>query len=372
MRRIALRNHRDADTAADGSPAVVTYSRLSPRAERRWQDDDRAEPVFDAAEVPYLRAEPREGRGPRARGYEQIDPEDFTDEPGRPPRRRAGRGIVLLGAVALAAGGTLLAYAYGVATSLDVPATTTVPANTVVAPEPSLTGGSAVVDTGDTIRRVPLGERPLTDEPASAATKDIGAPPASSGTTAALPPAEAAPAAPPPKPKARPQPAAIQPATGAAAAPEAPVPTAIGSDTPMDGEFAAPVGAQPAISAPVPATIAPPRAASAAAAAQAPAAAAPATTGQGDGTDGLMANIEKLLQRDAPAATAPAPADSAAPGQPAPLGPFAGAQPLPDPNDPNAAAVDQNGQPIPVGPRGRLLLPPADIPGAPASGTGVQ
>lgn len=160
--------------------------------------------------------------------------------------------------------------------------------------------------------------------------------------------------------------------------PEAAAPAPSADGVPMDGAFAAPMGAAPAITAPVPATTAPP-----ATAARAPADAAPApSASKGAGTDDLMTNIEQLLKRDAPTAPA-APADAASPttAGPTALGvPASDALPELPPADDGSFDTTASGDALlPPPPEGtaptgrRVLLPPADIPNQPPAGsTGIQ
>jgi hypothetical protein len=114
-------------------------------------------------------------------------------------------------------------------------------------------------------------------------------------------------------------------------------------ETPRVPPAAAATGAPPAIKAPVPATI------------------APSGTAAGDG---LIANIERILQRDGATAGA---SDQPVAGAVAPVDPaLAGDQPLPVPvPDPDGPVLlDPTSPPVDVGamsppPR---LLPPANIP----------
>ena len=335
--RFRLRRDRDADPAADA--AIVTYSRLPPRSDR-WADPDRREPVLEAEEVPLARGDFRVDRSHRA-----VPAFDNDDTPERPRRRRTGRGVAILGALAFAVGVMILAYAYGLATRLDGPAApASASLGTPVTPDATLTSGSAVVDTGDGVRRIsPDSGSPAAAEPAAT-------------TTAALPPSGAVvqpSSASPPAPRERPAPATEQA--------NAPQPSSE-NGLPMDGEFAAPASGQPAIVAPVPATTTPP---APAAAASTPKTAATPKSDAGSGD--LMSNIELLLKRDGATAGAPdQPAGGgAAPAGPAPLGTLADAPPLPDPNAP---ATDLTAPPADIGPqRPGLLLPPADIPNVPPS-----
>ena len=145
--RFRLRRDRDADPAADA--AIVTYSRLPPRSDR-WADPDRREPVLEAEEVPLARGDFRVDRSHRA-----VPAFDNDDTPERPRRRRTGRGVAILGALAFAVGVMILAYAYGLATRLDGPAApASASLGTPVTPDATLTSGSAVVDTGDGVRRI--------------------------------------------------------------------------------------------------------------------------------------------------------------------------------------------------------------------------
>ena len=239
--RFRLRRDRDADPAADA--AIVTYSRLPPRSDR-WADPDRREPVLEAEEVPLARGDFRVDPSHRA-----VPAFDNDDTPERPRRRRTGRGVAILGALAFAVGVMILAYAYGLATRLDGPAApASASLGTPATPDATLTSGSAVVDTGDGVRRI----SPDSGSPAPAAGEAT--------TTAALPPSGAVvqpSSASPPAPRERPAPATEQA--------NAPHPSSE-NGLPMDGEFAAPAGGQPAIVAPVPATTTPPAPAAAAAA----------------------------------------------------------------------------------------------------------
>ncbi len=345
--RFRVRNEPDVGPATEGA-AVVTYSRLS---RGRRGEAERQEPVLEAREVPYVDGDLR-----------AFDPERAADDLDRPKRgsgrrRRGGFGAVLIGTLALAAGMVILAYAYGVATRVD-------------APTASSAGASASAPAGADTLHATL--------PADDAARSIPAP---GVVPAARVPAEAA------------QPPA---ATHQAAREPAAAPVTGGSDgQPMDGDFALPAadGPQPAPVASAPAAgkavsppatdIAKPRPSKAASAPPAdktpadkkPAAAAsvdskPAAGKPADGTDDLIANIEKLLQRDG--ATVPTPGQPAvnpvAPAGPTsivPAQPAATADPgaLPPLPDPNAAAART--------PLDNRLLPPADIPNVPAAATGT-
>lgn len=352
-----VRNELDSGPAEEG--AIVTYSRLSRRGGRG--SAERQEPFIEAREVPLtddLRAYDPE----RAAGAPLDGPIDDLAEPRRGRRRRGGFGAVILGAIALAAGMVILAYAYGIATRVDVP-------SGAVATTPDDAGPiRATLPADDAARSVPI---------------DGNAPAAPEGDAAAALPAAQSPAE-PPKPHIRSDQTANAPAAASEPA---------GSDgVPMDGDFALPSGgAQPALVAPVPATVTPPapagteKAATPAPVAPAPAKAASAnpadtkptaTKPPGSGDD-LMANIERLLQRDGAAGQ---PGDGAAASSgPMPLVvPPGTAQPgtsvgadglplLPDPNGPVALTP-----PADVAPQqNNRLTPPADIPNV-APGTGAQ
>ena len=359
--RIDVRNEPDSGPASDS--AVVTYSRLS--APGGPAAAERREPYIDAREVPYRDPELRAYDPERAAGTGIDEAIDDVALPrrdhNRGKRRGGGFGTIVVGALALAAGMVILAYAYGVATRVDGPPVTA----GATATDPA---GAATIRTtlpaDDAARSTPV----TGDAPAAAALSPApGAVVPDEDTTAALPSPEVPAArAEPPTPQAAPREAARAPA-------------AAGSDgVPMDGEFALPGavgGAPPALVAPVPTTVAP-AAPEMAPPPPAKAANAPPADGKpGDartgGGDDLIANIERLLARDA------ANGGTAAPGAAQPLGPtpldLAQPMTLDDPNqlpalpDPNAAAVivppaAVGSQPV------KRLIPPADIPGAPATG----
>ena len=263
MRR-RVRNDPDRGPAEEG--AVVTYSRLS--AHGGSGPAERQEPYIEARKVPYGDGDLRAYDPERAAGDGLDAVVDDLDVPRRGKRRGAG-GAVLVGAVALAAGMVILAYAYGIATRVEAPSSAS-----AVAPEgAAATRGTLPAD--DAARSIPVeGNAPaaaLAPAPESAAP--VG------DTSAPLP--------------------AAQPAAAAS-----------GSDgVPMDGDAAQPAGgAQPALVAPVPAT-ATPAAPAKAAETRATASAEPPpvkAAKPADNTDDLMANIERLLQRDATSAAAPA------------------------------------------------------------------
>jgi hypothetical protein len=361
--RFRVRNEPDGGPAADGS--VVTYSRLSTRgrqlaAERQQPAAERQEPFLDAREVPYKDDELRAYDPERAAGSGYDAAVDDLVEPrggrNRGKRRGGGFGAIVIGALALAAGMVILAYAYGIATRVDAP--------------PAIAGASATApDSAGTMR---------TTLPADDAARSVpvtGAAPAAALTPDATPIAPAE----PPKPQIRPEQATAEPAAAAQPA---------GSDgVPMDGDFALPAaagGARPALVAPVPATVAPPAAktASAPAADRKPTAVKPADatavdSKPADSGDDLMANIERILSRDAAKGDAAAQpvSGAAAPAGPAPIVPD---QPLAvsDPNqlpplpDPNAAAAIT--PPADIGPQAPdRLIPPADIPNVAPTGTGA-
>ena len=362
--RSGVRNEPDIGPQVEG--AVVTYSRLSSRGRRAA--DERREPILEAREVPFAEGDLR-----------AFDPERAGDDFEKPPRgrgrrRRGGFGPVLIGTLALAVGMVLLAYAYGVATRVDVPS-----ASTAGAPAPASDGAATIRATlpaaDDAARSIPApGDVPAPRTPDG--TTEAAAPvpdgadglpmdgqfalPADDGAgpAAAIPPAPEV--APPPKPDARPQPSKAAKAAPAEAAPAA---------------------TQPVVSAPASG-----KPAAAASTDNQPAAGAPA-----GGSDDLIANIEKLLQRDGataagagqpaavagqpetvidqPAGFAGQPLDGAAAGGPTsvmPNQPTAGFDPnaLPQLPDPGTLPVTQGGR----------LVPPADIPNVPpaSTGTGLQ
>ncbi len=364
MRR-RVRNEPDPGPMPEGT--VITYSRV-PRDGGR--PAERQEPYLDAREVPYrdddLRAyDPERGRGDVDEAVDEL----VEPRRGRVRGRRGGaRGAVLLGAVALAAGMVILAYAYGIATRVDTPPPTT--GATAAAPD----GADAMRTTlpaDDAARSIPVtGAAPPADSAAAPAA------PADGTTATEPPPARPAATTVPPTPKPQPDQTASAPAAAGAAG------------VPMDGDS----GAQPALVAPVPVNTTPsvPETAPPATAraepppVKKPAAAPTADTGKAadtrkpaNGTDDLMTNIERLLSRDAATAGAanqqPAADAATVPGEPTPIVPQqqAGnaAPPLPDPNAPAAAG------PVPpadVGPPLlNRLIPPADIPNVPPSGTGT-
>ena len=353
--KLSVRNEPDSGPAADG--AVVTYSRLS--APAGPEPAQRQEPYLDAREVPY--------RDPELRAY---DPDRAADTgldgaiddlaaPRRGGKRpRGGFGAIVVGALALAVGMVILAYAYGIATRVDGPPVTA--GATATAPD----GGAAMRTTlpaDDAARSTSV----TGDAPAAALSPAPGAVVPDKDTSAARPALD--------KPAARAEPPTPQAAPREAARAPAAEPSAAGSDgVPMDGDFALPSavgGAPPALVAPVPATAAPAAPTEPTPPAKA-ASAPPADAGTGGGDD-LMANIERLLARDA-ANGGTAQPDAAQPMGPTPLDP---AQPtmLSDPNalpqlpEPNAATAIV--PPADVGPQPpNRLIPPADIPDAPPTG----
>ncbi len=334
--RFRVRNEHD--TGAGDGAAIVTYSRVTPRGGGRRQGE-RQEPVLMAEEmIPPVR--------PDVGGFDRVVPDesyvdfdDFDDEPLRPKRRRRGRGFVLVGALAVAAGMIVLAYAYGVATQVGAPSQPTADgsANAPVAGQPlpqgGLTAGSAVVGTGDSVRVVDTAPPSAPSAPMRGTAAPAGE------TTASLPPADATaqpPKAQPPTPQARPAPAT-------------------------------PAAAAPALVAPVPATSTPPPAATAKAA-------SPAAPDAQSGDSNFINNIESILKRDG--ATAGASGQSgdglATPAGPTPLGGSVGASAS---GDANAASGDTTPPPanaLLLPPADAPLLPPADIPNVPPSGSGTQ
>ena len=316
-----VRNEADDGPAAEG--AVITYSRL-PKTGGRGPAE-RQEPFLEAREVPYGDDELRAYDPERAAVAGLGDAVDDLDAPRRGRTRRRGEfGVVLVGALALAAGMVILAYAYGVATRVDAP--------------PPSAGAAATVPA------------------------DAG------GLRTSLPANDAAQPVPSAGDASVPMPQAAPPARDTAALPPAAAPAAPGADgTPMDGDVGQPTGgAQPALVAPVPTTTTP-------AAAKAPAAKA-ASVKPADSTDDLMAHIESLLAHDVPSADASAQpgASGAASAQPTPIAPTQptalNAPPLlPDPN----AVADAPTPPADVGARpANRLIPPADIPNVPTTNTG--
>ena len=341
--RKRVRNEPDSGPAAEG--AMVTYSRLprgghGPAGPR--EPFERQEPFIEARQVPHRDDDLRAYDPDRAAiGLDgAVDDLDVPRRGRGRKRRRGGFAPVLIGAVALAAGMVILAYAYGVATRVDEPS-------------PLSAGASA------------------------------GAPESAAGTRGTLSGDDAA---------------RSIPVTGEAPAASA----SSGSDgTPMDGDFAQPSGgAQPALVAPVPATATPaqprkPAAQPTTARAEPPAAktgSAPANDAKpADSGDNLMANIERILKRDGATAGASgqpgdSPAASAGPTPLAPAQPAAVAGPAPgvtaqpaavaDPNalpllpDPTAVAVTP---PVDVAPpTDNRLIPPADIPNVTPSNTGLD
>lgn len=353
-----VRNNPEAEPVEG---AVVTYSRLKPRSAAA----ERREPVLDAREVPFANDDLRAYDPERAEGVTFDDGIDDLDETPRRARRRRGvRGAIFVGAVALAAGMVILAYAYGVITRVDKSA----PPSAATAGAPAAVDTRGTLPANDAARAVPVkGEAPAAE----------AARPATAASAPAAAPAQAA--AEPPTPKSRPTPAP-QPAVPATA-------TASGSvGVPMDGDTGQ--AAPPALVAPVSATAtpaAPEKAAPAAAeptrtATTGPAAARPTavkpaeakTSGAKpvDSNDALISNIERLLQRDTPATDASAqPAAGGSAAQPhavaAPTPLAAGQQPVSDPNalpqlpapDTTTAVIPPADQPASNGP-----VPPADIP----------
>ncbi len=334
--RNRVRNEPDSGPAADG--AMVTYSRV-PRGGRPPAEPqepfERQEPYLDAREVPYQDDDLRAYDPERAPGGLDGVVDDL-DVPrgrrGRGRRRGGGRVAVLIGALALAAGMVILAYAYGIATRVEAPSPLSAGMSTTGQDGAGTTRGTLSAD--DAARSIPVkGEAPAA---ALAPSPQPAAPQADTG--AAQPPAESAKASPP----------------GAAG-------------VPMDGDAGQPTGgAQPALVAPVPAT-ATPAAPGQAAAPPAKAANAPPAAGS---TDDLMTNIERLLTRDgATAGASGQPGDgSAASAGPTSLAPAlqpAGSDGLPPLPDPNAVA---NAPAPTTGPQApNRLIPPADIPNVPPS-----
>ncbi len=379
--RFRVRNDPDTGPAAEGT--VVTYSRLSSRARRAAAE--RQEPVLEARQVPHPDSDLRAYDPERAAGA--VDALDDLDEPRRRRRGRGGFGAIIIGAIAIAAGMVILAYAYGVATRVDAPATasTGAPAN---APSGDAATVRTVLPADDAARSTPVTgvAPPATAAPPAAtdqaAREPVGAPvtEGSDGVPMdgdfALPvggdakPAPAAPpaasatgqAAPPPTDQAATPPASEQPAIPPAAAASTPEPAK------AKAASAAPAEAKPAESRP--------------AAIKAPAAAASTDGKPADSGDDLIANIERLLQRDgttAGGAAQPAGGSVAPSAAPMAIAP-AQAQPaaVADPNampllpDPNATATTQ--PPANLGAPNNRLIPPADIPNVtPAdTATGVQ
>ena len=332
--RKRVRNEPDSGPAAEG--AMVTYSRL-PRGGRGPAEPrepveprepfERQEPFIEARQVPHRDDDLRAYDPDRAAiGLDGAVDDLEAPRRGR-KRRRGGFAPVLIGAVALAAGMVILAYAYGVATRVDEPSPLSAGAS-LGAPE-SAAGTRGTLSGDDAARSIPVkGDAP----PASAASGSDG--------------------------------------------------------TPMDGDVAQPSGgARPALVAPVPATATPAQPGkpatrpAATARAEPPAAktgSAPANNAKpADNADNLMANIERLLQRDGATAGASgqpgdSPAASAGPAPPVAAQPAAVADPnaLPLLPDPNAVATTP---PVDVAPpTDNRLIPPADIPNVAPSNTGLN
>jgi hypothetical protein len=365
MTRSQLGDQPDRGPEADS--AIVTYSRVSTRGRRSLEDrgepvGDRREPVLDAREIPYANDDELRAYDPE-RGAAVLDDDldDLAPRRGRRGGRRGARGAILIGAIALAAGMVILAYAYGIATRGDLPSA-------------SSAGGAGAIRT--TLPTDAAGAPADSTAPAAKDAVPVRDAATPSTNDAAPAPAQAVPAT-PPEPKARTEQAVREPA--AARVPRG------AEGVPMDGDVAPPVGgAQPALVAPVPTTTTPsaPKAATQkttapapapAEAAQPPQAASPAGT-----TDSFDASIERLLRRDG--------ATSPASGQAAPVGaPTASVPPppvqqqtvvsdpatLPTLPDPNAAAP---APPVNLVPPAGGPIPPADIPNVPqgTAGTGTQ
>ena len=332
MMRSSVRDESDAGLAAES--AIVTYTRVLPGSARG--PAKRQEPFFDAEEVPPVVGDLR------VDDMDRVMPSDKAPR----VRRRGARGAVLIGAVALAIGMVVLAYAYGIATRVGSPPTAADASATAPASTARLGAGTAP------------------DTALAPASNDTAAlPPAGSDAASPTPaPAQAE----PPQPRDRPQ----QAAHARVAEPVAP-----GSDgVPMDGDAALPdAGAQPALVAPVPTTAMPtaPNKVSPSATARIepppPTNAPPSDAKPAGSGDDLMVNIERLLTRDgATAATA-----ASTPLAPAP----AASDALPPLPDPNTVAVEP--PPADVGAQtDSRLIPPADIPNVPPvplrGATGIQ
>ena len=341
--RERVRNEPDTGPAAEG--VVVTYSRL-PRGKRG--PAERQEPILEAHEVPPSGIDLRAYDPDRA----TLDDFDVADDDLGEPRRRRGRGArgaVLVGAIALAAGMVILAYAYGVATRVDTSA-------------PS--GAAAVAPAGTAETRGTL-----------AGDNAAGATPGKDQ----LPDSAAV-----PMPATAPADAKTPPPVRSASAPQ---PSGIGG-VPMDGDTGrtpkASGHAQPALVAPVPTTATPaaPGKAGTATAKTSnvkPVDAKSADAKPVDANDALMTNIERLLKRDGTTAgtSGPSggnPAASTGPTQLTPASAPAGSAALPQLPQPDATA--QATPPADVGPQpaSGVPIPPANIPNvAPGNtGTGLQ
>lgn len=366
MTRSQLGDQPDHGPEADS--AIVTYSRVSTRGRRGPKDrrepvDDRREPVLEAREIPYANDDELRAYDPE-RGAAVLDDDldDLAPRRGKRGRRRGARGAILIGAIALAAGMVILAYAYGLATRGGLPSASSADgAGAIRTTLPTDAAGSPA----DTTAPVAKDAVPVRD----AATPSPG--------HVAPAPAQAVPVT-PPEPKARTEQAVREPAA-------APVPRGT-EGVPMDGDVAPSAGrAQPALVAPVPTTTTPsaPKTATPKATAPTPApagtvqpsqAASPAGT-----TDSFDANIEQLLRRDGAASPA---SGQAVPGA---LAPAVSAPPppvqqqtvvsdpatLPTLPDPNAATP---APPVNLVPPSSGPIPPADIPNVPqgSAGTGTQ
>ncbi len=334
--RKRVRNEPDSGPAAEG--AMVTYSRL-PRGGRG--PAERREPILEAREVPYRDDDLRAYDPERAAGGldEAIDDLEMPRRRrGRKPRR-GGRAAILVGALALAAGMVILAYAYGIATRLDAPSSLSAGASASAPAGPADAGTTrGTLPADDAARSIPVPVKGESSAPVPSPSPKPAAPEGNAG--------------------------AAQPATESASAPPSP---SGAHGTPMDGDGAQPSGAaQPALVAPVPATKTP----------AAPAAAPPPKAADAkpvDSGDDLINNIERLLARDgATAGASGQPGDSSAesagptllspPPQSTAVSDPNGLPALPDPNAPAARLPANAGSP-------NRLIPPADIPNVPPSDT---
>ena len=154
MKRV--RNEPDSGSVAEG--AMVTYSRL-PRGGRSpavpEEPFERQEPFLDAREVPLRDDDLRAYDPDRAAGGPDGAVNDLEAPRRGRGRRRGGFGAVLIGAVALAAGMVILAYAYGIATRVDEPSPLSAGASATTPESAAQSRGTLSAD--DAARSIPVG-----------------------------------------------------------------------------------------------------------------------------------------------------------------------------------------------------------------------